>query len=318
VRKLTDQALAAMVEAAPDALVCVAADGLIVLVNAEAVRLFGYPREELIGRPVDLLVPDELRARHEHHRVMYLANPRPRPMGLDLRLSGRRRDGHIFSAEIALAAISMDGEMLTMASIRDVSERLAAQAERERLRSEAEQDKAFIRSQQARRLEALGQLAGGVAHEFNNLLAVILHYACFAADDLTAAGSDWATQRETAFRDLGQVTRAAERAADLTRQLLAFGGRDVVRPQVLDLNTVVTGVKEMLRRTLGDHICLETSLARDLWPIMADPGQLEQVLVNLAVNARDAMAEGGTLTIETSNIVVEDEAIAGGSKAQPR
>jgi PAS domain S-box-containing protein len=316
-RKLNCETLAAMIEAAPDALVCVAADGLIVLVNAETVRLYGYPREELIGQPVELLVPDHLRAEHEQHRARYLADPWPRPMGLGMQLSGRRRDGHVFPAEISLAAIAIDGDLLTMASIRDITERLAAQAERERLQSEAEQDKAVIRSHQAQRLEALGQLAGGVAHDFNNLLAVILNYASFAAQDLTATGSDWPTQRETARHDLEQVTRAAERAADLTRQLLALGRREVVRPQVLDVNAVVNEVNEILRRTIGEHIHLETSLASDLWPVMADPGQLEQVLVSLAANARDAMPEGGTLTIETSNIVVDEESIAGGSKAQP-
>jgi signal transduction histidine kinase/CheY-like chemotaxis protein len=168
--------------------------------------------------------------------------------------------------------------------------------------------------QQAQRLENLGQLAGGVAHDFNNLLAVILNYVSFVTEELAAATeADWAIRRETARSDLAQVTRAAERAASLTRQLLAFARREVVRPQVLDLDTVVTDVEEMLRRTLGEHIELDTSLAGDLWPVLADPGQLEQVLVNLVVNARDAMPAGGTLTIDTSNSTVDADSVAGGS-----
>ena len=170
---------------------------------------------------------------------------------------------------------------------------------------------------QAQRLENLGQLAGGVAHDFNNLLAVILNYASFASEELAAPpGSDWPKRLESARSDLGEITRAAERAASLTRQLLAFARREVIRPQVLDLDHVITAVEEMLRRTLGEQVELVTSLAGDLWPILADPGQLEQVLVNLAVNARDAMPGGGTLTIDTSNITVDADTVAEGSEAR--
>jgi signal transduction histidine kinase len=172
--------------------------------------------------------------------------------------------------------------------------------------------------QQAQRLESLGQLAGGVAHDFNNLLAVILNYTSFVSEELAApAESGWPERLESARSDLGQIKQAAERAAGLTRQLLAFARREVTRPQVLDLGNVITGVEELLRRTLGEHVELSTSLASGLWPVLADPGQMEQVLVNLAVNARDAMPGGGTLTIDTSNITVDADTIAGGSKAWP-
>jgi signal transduction histidine kinase/CheY-like chemotaxis protein len=170
---------------------------------------------------------------------------------------------------------------------------------------------------QAQRLESLGQLAGGVAHDFNNLLAVILNYVTFVAEDISAAaGPDPAGHLRAAGADLAQIKKAAERAAELTHQLLVFARRDVIRPQVLDLDNVITAVEDMLRRTIGEHVELVTWLAGDLWPILADPGQLEQVLVNLAVNARDAMPAGGTLTIDTSNITVDADTIAGGSKAR--
>jgi nitrogen-specific signal transduction histidine kinase/CheY-like chemotaxis protein len=179
-------------------------------------------------------------------------------------------------------------------------------------------DKSQERLAQAQRLESLGQLAGGVAHDFNNLLAVILNYAEFAAQELAAATeSDWAGRCGSARDDLGQISRAGEQAASLTRQLLAFARREVVQPQVLDLDTVITAVEGMLHRTLGEHVELVTSLAGDLHPVMADPGQLEQVLVNLAVNARDAMPGGGTLSIDTSNITVDADSIAGGSESPP-
>jgi nitrogen-specific signal transduction histidine kinase len=175
-----------------------------------------------------------------------------------------------------------------------------------------------VQLQQAQRLENLGQLAGGIAHDFNNLLAVILNYVAFAAEELDPRpGADWPKRLESAHSDLRQVTRAVERAADLTRQLLAFARREVIRPQILDLDSVITAVADILRRTIGDHVELVTALGGDLWPVLADPGKLEQVLVNLAVNARDAMPGGGTLTIDTSNIIVDDDSIAGGSTAPP-
>jgi two-component system, cell cycle sensor histidine kinase and response regulator CckA len=171
------------------------------------------------------------------------------------------------------------------------------------------QDKSQERLAQAQRLESLGQLAGGVAHDFNNLLAVILNYAEFAAEELAAATeSDWAGRSESAHDDLEQISRAGERAASLTRQLLAFARREVVQPQVLDLDTVITAVEEMLRRTLGEHVELAISLAGGLHPVLADPGRLEQVLVNLAVNARDAMPGGGKLTVKTANLTTDEAA----------
>jgi len=170
---------------------------------------------------------------------------------------------------------------------------------------------------QAQRLENLGQLAGGVAHDFNNLLAVILNYVAFAREELAAATEgNWAGQCASASSDLAQIERAGERAASLTRQLLAFARREVIQPQVLDLNTAITGIEEMLHRTIGEHVELVTVLASDLNPVLADPGQVEQILVNLALNARDAMPAGGTLTIDTGNITVDGDSVAGGSKSR--
>jgi signal transduction histidine kinase/CheY-like chemotaxis protein len=198
---------------------------------------------------------------------------------------------------------------------RDAQERFIVRRERQEALSRSERMQAQL--QQAQRLENLGQLAGGVAHDFNNLLAVILNYTAFVSEALTAAtGPDWAVHRGAALGDLEQVKLAAERAARLTRQLLAFARREVVRPQVLDIDEVIIAVEEMLRRTLGEHVELIISLGANLWPILADPGQLEQVLVNLAVNARDAMPSGGTLVIDTGNITVDADTIAGGSKAR--
>jgi PAS domain S-box-containing protein len=180
-------------------------------------------------------------------------------------------------------------------------------------RAEAQRDKDHLQAQlqQNQRLEVLGQLAGGVAHDFNNLLAVILNYAAFVAEELAATAQSESIVAARA--DLGQIERAAQRATALTHQLLAFARREVVRPRVLDLNDVVTEVQQLLERTIGEDIVLHTDLADDLWPVLADAGQVEQVLVNLAINARDAMSDGGTLAIDTANILVGGEFIAAGS-----
>jgi PAS domain S-box-containing protein len=292
-----------LLETAPDAIIGVTSDGVIALVNAQTERLFGYDRAELVGQPVEILVPEHARSMHPAHRRRYFSQPRPRPMGAGMQLSARRKDGSEFPAEISLSALHTEDGLMVSAAIRDVTERIEAQAERERLKAAAERERLESQLHQSQRLESLGQLAGGVAHDFNNLLAVMLNYTSFVAEQVVAAAAkdDPDGQWQAAGRDIAQVLRAGERATELTHQLLAFGRRDVVRPRVLDLNGVVGEMEQLLLRTLGEHIRLRTHLEPDLWPVLADPGQLEQVLVNLAVNARDAMPDGGTLSIGTHN-----------------
>ncbi|HKI19299.1 MAG TPA: response regulator, partial [Isosphaeraceae bacterium] len=151
---------------------------------------------------------------------------------------------------------------------------------------------------QSERLESLGQLAGGIAHDFNNLLAVILNYAAFVAEEIT--------DRPAVLTDVQQIQRAAERAVGLTRQLLIFGRRDITEPEVLDLNVLVADVYNLLSRSIGEHIELRVVTGSNVRNIRADRGQIEQVLLNLAVNARDAMPDGGTLTIETGLIELDE------------
>ena len=207
----------------------------------------------------------------------------------------------------------MDGDTQisghSVAAVRDVTERLELRAERERRRSQAERDKLEHQRQQSQRLESLGQLTGGVAHDFNNLLAVISNYAAFVGEEV--AKDDVQIDRQSVCADVRQIQLAAERAAELTHQLLAFARCDVVQPLPLDLNEVITRVERLLIRTLGEHVILKTDLAARLCTVLADPGQIEQVLVNLAVNARDAMPSGGTLVVQTSVAEIDESHAAG-------
>ncbi|MEU4625900.1 PAS domain S-box protein [Actinoplanes sp. NPDC023801] len=307
-RERAEARVQAILNAAPDAMLGVSESGEVVLVNAEAERLFGHPRYDLLHMPVRLLLPDGLPAVSAVLRTGGDTTPLDSERtadGADQRWATRRairRGGAEISVDIACSSLHTDSGVVIVAVVRDITERLAAEEERRRLHEEADKQRLEARMQQAQRLESLGQLAGGIAHDFNNLLAVILNYASFIVED--AAGTPAAADAE-------QIARAARRGSDLTHQLLAFARREVIRPRPLNLNTVVTEVHQMLERSLGEHITLTVRTTAGLPSVMADPGQLEQVLVNLAVNARDAMPTGGRLTIDTAPVKVDAEHAAG-------
>jgi PAS domain S-box-containing protein len=305
--QLAEVQFVGLLEAAPDAIVAIDSDGRIVLANAQTERMFGYSRHELLGCHIEMLVPDEVRGRHAGLRNSYFRHPVNGPMGnLGRQLEGQRRDGSRFPADISLSSLDTASGRLVAAAVRDASERLAVQAEHDRLKALAEEERLARRLQQAQRLESLGQLAGGVAHDFNNLLAVIVNYAAFVAEEVEAAGAENSARWSPVISDVEQIQRAADRGITLTHQLLAFGRREVARPRVISLNDVIVDVHRMLGRSLGEHIELGRRLGGELWPVHADPAQLEQVLVNLAVNARDAMPGGGTVTMSTDNLVVAE------------
>ena len=205
------------------------------------------------GLPVENLVLDAARSVHRAHRATFAGDPRPRPMGEGLDLTGVRRDGREVPVEISLSSLPTEDGVVVLAAVRDISERLAAEAERERLRAEAEQERFERRQQESQRLESLGQLVGGVAHDFNNLLNIIGGYTDFVAEQV-AGLTEEDKRLQPVLADIKQVREATQRAARLTRQLLIFARRDVVHPEVLDVNGVVSGVEQLLRRTLGEHI----------------------------------------------------------------
>jgi PAS domain S-box-containing protein len=308
-RKRAEAKFRSLLEAAPDAIVGVNPDGLIALVNTQAEALFGYERNQLIGKPVELLVPGAANNIHSPNPNPGFRDPRTRSVEAWIPLPGRRADGSEFPAEVSLTSIETEEGLLVCAAIRDVSERVEAQHERDRMEAQLERDRLERQLHQSQRLESLGQLAGGVAHDFNNLLAAILNYVTFVDEEITAEialhPSREAARLTAVLEDVGQIGAAAERAARLTHQLLAFGRREIIKPEVIDFNAIVGEVDGLLRTTIGEHVELITRCARDLEHVLADRGQMEQVLLNLAVNARDAMPIGGTLIIATENFIVD-------------
>jgi PAS domain S-box-containing protein len=299
-----------VVEAPGDAAVAFDGGGLIVRVNPEAEALFGYTSAELMDQPVGVLVPlpgldlpDPPTAQRRR--------PAARMDGNAMPLEGRRKDGSRFPVEISLSAIDTNQGLVISAAIRDASDR--AETRREEVRADVQRERDVLESRlhQTHRLESLGQLAGGVAHDFNNLLAAILNYSGFVSDEVAAELASRPVEeraRLTAvLSDVAQIGAAAERAAGLTHQLLAFARREVRHPEVLDINAIVVDVESLLRRTLGEQVAFVTQAASDLKAVRADRGQMEQILLNLAVNARDAMPNGGTLRVVTENFTVHEE-----------
>jgi two-component system, cell cycle sensor histidine kinase and response regulator CckA len=275
-----------LLQAAPDAILVM--DGKrIVLVNDQAEAMFGWPRAELLDQPAQMLLTDASVLAYPEQLTRRINHPEAGPMGT-LSLTAKRKDGSEFPVEASLAAVDTGSGRVIVAVIRDLTER-------DRLRVEAQ-------THRNQRLEGLGQLAGGVAHDFNNMLGVIVNYANFVIEEAESESPDLAA----IAADARQVIRAGERGTELTHQLLAFARREVVRPEVLDLNTVVADVENLLRRSIGSHITLITRPAPALPPVTCDPGQIEQLLVSLAVNARDAMPAGGNLVIDTAAVWLGD------------
>jgi two-component system, cell cycle sensor histidine kinase and response regulator CckA len=275
-----DQArLAAIVDCSEDALVSMTVDGIVVHWNPGAERLYGYSAEEMIGRPISVLfAPDHYQ---EYLQILEKIKKGERlPAYETVR---RRKDGTAITASVDICPIEVrEGEIVGASKIaRDIT----------RMKQLEEQFR------QAQKMEAIGRLAGGVAHDFNNLLTVISYCSETLLRD-TPPG-DWT-------RDLlTEIKKAGDRATMLTRQLLTFSRQQILEPRVLELNAVVAHCEKMLKLVVGEGIELVVALDPALGRVKIDPGQIEQVLMNLVANARDAMPEGGKITVETTNIVLD-------------
>jgi len=281
--------LRGILESAVTAIITIDHRGLIETVNPATERLFGYASQELVGQNVKVLMPEPYRAEHDGYLANYARTRVKKIIGIGREVSGRRKDGTTFPLHLSVSEFEADGRRYFTGIIHDISDRKHVEDE---LR-ESER-----RLAQSQKMEAVGQLTGGIAHDFNNLLLVI-------TGNLELLEPRLLDDESRAL--LKDAQDAAALGSKLTDQLLTFARRRHMDAQVIHLNELVVSVTDMLRRTLGEHITLSTSLAREVWATRADPGQFQSAIVNMAVNARDAMAQGGRLVVETRNMVFDEQ-----------
>jgi two-component system cell cycle sensor histidine kinase/response regulator CckA len=417
-RKRIEERLRRLLDSAPDAMVIAGHDGRIVLVNSQTEKLFGYKREELLGQPVEVLVPERFWKKHRSHRDHYMGNPQARAMGAGNELYGLKKDGTEFPVEISLSPQHTDEGTLVSSTIRDITDRkriddalrqseasframiegtygvyratpegkllmineamtrmLGYDSEKELLganlathvfaeneytpmllqqpgrqkqfaRSEVHwrrkdgkiitveisgrqvkddagqvlyfeviaEDVSHLRGVEQRlrhvqKMEAIGRLAGGIAHDFNNVLGVIIAYSEMLVEKLH--------DDPDLFPLVSSITKAVERGGTLTRQLLAFSRQQILQPQVISLREHLESIREMLARVIGEDIQLSIVRSERDLRVKADPTQFEQVIMNLVVNARDAMPDGGKLLIETCGIEIDEEYCTRNPDARP-
>lgn len=269
-----------------DAVVAIDQSGTITAFNRTAEVVFGHAADEAIGQNVKILMPEPYQTDHDGYLRRYRETGVRRIVGTRRGLSAQRKDGSVFPAELAVAEAVVDGNPIFIGTLSDVTESKRVEAQ----------------LAQALKMEAVGQLTGGLAHDFNNLLGVIIGNLDLAGGRLGA---------DPQLREyVDAALRSALRGAELVRQLLAFSRRQPLQPKVIDLNERLPGMAMLLKRTLGEEITINTRPADGLWPVLADPVQVEAAVLNLAINARDAMPGGGMLTIETANAHLDADYVA--------
>jgi PAS domain S-box-containing protein len=277
----------AVLQSATEGILLIDASGRITLVNAAGERMFGYNPDELLGQPLEVLLPDRIHDMHRDHRARYFAGPRVRPMGSGLDLAGRRKDGTEFPVEISLSYVQAAEGMSAMALITDITERKRVEAQLQRQRETL---------YQSEKLAALGTLSAGIAHEMNNPLGIIT--SRIEVMLLDAEEHNLPTQ---VLEDLQVLHRATQRVARIASNLRSFARQTPREHARVDLNAVVQETLLLMQKPLEvDGIRLTTRLDPALAPILGDASTLQQVLLNLVTNAREAMASGGEIRIETS------------------
>ena len=279
----SEERFRSLVEQAGDGFELAGADGRIVDVNGATCRQLGYTREELLRLSISDIDPVVSRELYSERFSALVGRP-----PLTFETVHRRKDGTTFPVEINTAIIRLGDSLRALTLVRDISERRRAQDEGEKLRAQLVQ---------AQKMESVGRLAGGVAHDFNNMLGVILGHAELALAVLPADSP----QRE----GLQEIQLAARRSADLTRQLLAFARKQTIAPRLLDLNAAVAGTLKMIRRLIGEDIDLSWRPLHGPLAVRMDPAQIDQILANLCLNARDAIAGVGKVTIETLSVTFD-------------
>jgi PAS domain S-box-containing protein len=285
-RSITDTAL--------DAFVQIDQAGTIVEWNPQAEATFGWPRREAVGQLLGaLIVPPAHREHHAQGLARFLRTGESTILDKRMELAALRSDGREITVELTITALRRPDGFIFNGFIRDVTDRIAAEGQ----------------LRQSQKMDAVGQLTGGVAHDFNNILTVITG-TIEILEDGVADRPDLATIAK-------MIDEAATRGAELTRQLLAFARRQPLDPRETDVNRLVIETARLLKPTLGEHIEIESMLEDDAWSALVDPSQLSAAIVNLAVNARDAMPNGGKLTLETGNVMLDEAYAAGNSEVTP-
>jgi PAS domain S-box-containing protein len=283
----------AILEAAHDAILTLDPQLNIREFNPAAERMFGCARLDVLGKNVELLIPADERAPVVRHLRQYLDTGRGALAGRQLEMTGLKADGTEFPLELSVARMGGDRSVQLAAFVRDITERRALE---EQLR-------------QSQKLEAIGRLASGVAHDFNNILMSIM-----GAADLLLVG---VARGGSALDEADEIKQSVLRGAGLTRQLLAFSRRQATRPQLFELGEAVRGTETMLRRLIGPEVDFEMKCAADPVRVRADVGQVEQVVLNLVINARDAMPAGGRLVVKVDERDIDEAAAAAIAEGKP-
>ncbi|SEO11062.1 PAS domain S-box protein [Bradyrhizobium sp. OK095] len=274
--------ISTVVQTAVDGVIWIDAAGLIQMFNPACEKLFGYLAEEVFGQNVKILMPAPYRDEHDRYLDNFHRTGLKKIIGSGREVVGRRKDGSTFPMDLSVGEAKQDGKSIFVGIIHDLTERKRTEEQ----------------LVQAQKMEMVGQLSGGIAHDFNNLLTVIVGNAEFLSEQLKP--------RQDLRQLANDIGRAGDRGAELTQRLLAFSRRQILRPIEIDSNQLLDGMQKMLRRALREDIEINTSFDPGLALAYADPAQLESAVLNLAVNAQDAMASGGRLTITTANASLDD------------
>ena len=290
-RKQADSRFRLALEASPNGIVMIDKTGHIVLVNSQIERTFGYAREELIGKPIEILVPERYRPQHPSLRNEFLKQPTVRAMGSGRELYGLRKDNSEVPVEIGLNPLESEGQLYVLASVVDISERK---------RAETEQHKMQEQMQHTQRLESLGVLAGGIAHDFNNILVAILGHADLGLLDLP---------KESPVRQrLDNIKAASVRASGLTKQMLAYAGKGKFTIGMVSLNTLIQEMSVLLEVSIPKKTVMRLDLSDPLPSIEGDAAQLQQVIMNLITNASEAIGnKSGMIAVNTGVVRVDNQ-----------
>jgi PAS domain S-box-containing protein len=283
-----------VIENALEAFVQTDEGGHILEWNPQAEAIFGWSRQEAVGRHlIGLLLPEALRPSYESMKERMVRKEESAGVGQRFETEAMRKDGDEIKVEVSLKALRRRGGYVFNAFVRDLTQKIAAE---EQLR-------------QAQKMEAIGQLTGGVAHDFNNVLTVITGTIEILAAEVSA---------KPGLASIAKlISEAADRGAELTSHLLAFARKQPLRPHEVDVNRLVVEAAKLMRPTLGEHIEIKSTLMEQVWTALVDPSQLSSALLNLAINARDAMPNGGKLVLETKNVTFDEEYAAANGDVQP-